>query len=83
MDIQMSDFTLPPEPENRQPWEDLRTYHASITQDDVRAIISLRWYAGQAQQYQLDTWLYPPGYVQEGNAPCTQPSVRGSRLYQL
>jgi hypothetical protein len=61
----MSDFTLPPEPENRQPWEELRTYQASITQGDVRAIISFRWYSGQAHQYQPNQWLYPPGYVMD------------------
>jgi len=66
MDIDMSDFTLPPVPENRQPWDDdLRTYHASITQDDVRAIITLRWYSGQSHQQHPNIWLYPPGYVMD------------------
>lgn len=78
MEIQMSDFTLPPEPENRQPWEDLRTYQASITQGDVQAIISLRWYAGQSHQYQPHQWLYPPGYVMQTRYARTNKQAYGT-----
>ena len=61
----LDDFTLPPWPEQRDPWTEPRAYRAAVEVSGVKAHIQLRWRDGERQRSQPDVWREPPGYVMD------------------